>query len=123
VRKNGGSSLQIPHILMSPAKPLDVVILRKALDDNAGGPGGPYQEFGEKAKPSGDDWSCYILAKEGEVSVISTVSSPRTHAFPPSYSQFDARTPRTSVSRFGSPLIPATSNNTFSVRRVKRETP
>ena len=120
--KSGRSSLQITRTAMSPAKPLDVVILPKALDDSAGGPGEPYQEFGQKLKPSGDDWSCYILAKEGEVSVIGAASTLRTHAFPSSYSRLDVGILRTSTSRFGSPLIPVTSNNTSSARRVKRET-
>ena len=106
---------------MPSAKPLDVVILPTAPEGSAGGLGELYQEFVEKAKISGDDWSCYILAKEGEVSVISAGLYPRTHAFPPSYSQSDAQILRTISLRFGSLLMPATSNSTFSVRRVRRE--
>ena len=111
--------MQILHIPMSSAKPLDVVILPKVLDDSAGGPGEPYQEFVEKVKTSGDDWSCYILAKEGEVSATSATVRPCTHAFPPSYSQSDARIQRTSPLPFGSPLTPATSNSTFSLRETR----
>jgi len=113
--------LQIPRIAMSSAKPLDVVILQKALGDSVESPRDPYQEFGEKAASSGD-WSCYILAKEGGVSTISAVLRPGAQASPPSYSQFDARTLRTSSSQFGSLLMPATSNNIFSIRRVIKET-
>jgi len=64
---------------MSSTKPLDVVILPKAPDGSVGDPGEPYQEFGEKLKAKKNDWSCYILAKEGEVSV--------TAAFRPPYSR------------------------------------
>ena len=55
---------------MSPAKPLDVVVLQKDQDYDADDSWEPYQEYGEKMKTFSNDWSCYILAKEGEVSVI-----------------------------------------------------
>ena len=56
---------------MSHSKPLDVVILVKKRDCGTGDSWEPYQEYSEKTKASTNDWSCYILAKEGEVSVIN----------------------------------------------------
>ena len=53
---------------MSSTKPLDVAILA-ALK--------PYQEYGEKYEGPTKDWSCYILAEAGEVSVIGVF----THVF------------------------------------------
>ena len=59
----------VPRIAMS-TKPLDVMILSKVQGHEDLWES--YQEYGEKTKGSTKDWSCYILAKEGEVSVVGT---------------------------------------------------
>ena len=67
-----------PCIAMSPTKPLDVVILMKNQGNEDSWE--PYREYGETEKASIGDWSCYILAKEEEVSVITPTSSLNSHA-------------------------------------------
>ena len=69
--------LKFPRIAMV-IKPVDVVILPNDWDRGTGDPLEPYQEFGAKAKTSSNDWSCYIRAKAGEVSVIYDLSHLRT---------------------------------------------
>jgi hypothetical protein len=59
---------EVPSTAMSPAEPLDVAILLKT--HGTADSWEPYQEYGVKAKESASEWSCYILAKEGEVSFI-----------------------------------------------------
>jgi len=56
------------RIAMSPTKPLKVMVLRNNTDSSPGEEAWePYQEYGVKA--STKDWSCFILAKEGEVRI------------------------------------------------------
>ena len=63
---------------MPPAKPLKVEILRRNLDSFIEEEDWePYQEYGAKVKTSTNNWSCYILAKEGEVGAPSA----HMHAF------------------------------------------
>jgi len=69
-----------PCIAMSPTKPLDVVILMKNQGHDTEDSWEPYREYGETGKASTGDWSCYILAKEGEVSVIKPASLLKSHA-------------------------------------------
>lgn len=66
-------------IAMSSIKPLDVTILMKTGGHDTEDSWEPYQEYGETGKASTGDWSCYILAKEEEVSVIAPVSSFKSH--------------------------------------------
>jgi hypothetical protein len=69
---------------MSPAKPIDVVI-RSPMDLRSLDYGKPYPEYGEKKKTSTNDWSCYILAKEGEVGTISVSSCSNTYVLRPEF--------------------------------------
>ena len=59
-----------PSRMMPPTKPVEVAVVRKNLDPLSGEEvWEPYQEYGVKTLASTKDWSCYILAKEREVSV------------------------------------------------------
>ena len=71
----------VSQIAMPPAKPLEVEILRRDPDSPVEEEDWvPYQEYGAKVKTSTNNWSCYILAKEGDVSAISVQSHFCTHA-------------------------------------------
>ena len=84
-------------IAMSSTKPLDVTIL-PANRDNAESPWEPYQEYGGSKIPT-NDWSCYILAKEGDVSGVGVIVAVRAYAysdldiFSP-MQKYDGETPR-----------------------------
>lgn len=87
----------IPRIAMPSTKPLDIVILSKDQDGSAEDLWKPYQEYGEKTTTA-KGWSCYILAKEGEVSVIGAIFRLRTHtsdsAVFDSMQEYDGEAPR-----------------------------
>lgn len=109
-----------PCIAMSPTKPLDVVILMKNQDHSTEDSWEPYQEYGERAKGSPNDWSCFILTKEGEASVTSApVEVPCSSVFQTSNSQSGARIQQRNSSQFGYPLMHVTFNSIFSVRKVR----
>lgn len=109
-----------PYIAMSPTKPLDVVILMKNQDRGTEDSWEPYQEYGERTKGSTNDWSCFILTKEGEVSVTSvSVEVPCSSMFQTSNSQSDARIQQRNSSQFGYPSTHVTSNNISSVPKAR----
>ena len=112
---------RVPHVDMSSAKPLDVAVLSKVQGSGTRDLWKAHQEYGEKTNGSTKEWSSFILAKEGEVSVIRVPLHLRTHASRPSNSRFDARIRRRRFSQLGSPLTPAMFNSIFYVRRVRRE--
>lgn len=72
IRRSSLTVPRSPHVAMPPTKPLNVEILRKDLESLADEDvWEEYQEYGVKAKSSTNSWSCYVLAKEGEVRAIS----------------------------------------------------
>lgn len=72
IRRSSLTVPRSPHVAMPPTKPLNVEILRKDLESLADEDvWEEYQEYGVKAKSSTSSWSCYVLAKEGEVRAIS----------------------------------------------------
>jgi hypothetical protein len=106
-------SLLDPRATMS-SEPIDVQILRLT--------GEPYPEYGGKTSKLTNDWSCYICTKAGEVGIIGFLLCSDAYGFLPSNLQFSARIRRGNPLRFGSLLTNVISNNTYSVRRVNRET-
>lgn len=67
---------------MSSTKPLDIAILSKVQDGGTEDLWKPYQEYGEKTITSTNGWSCFILAEEGEASLITVPSRPRAYVPP-----------------------------------------
>lgn len=107
---------EVSQIAMPPTKPLEVEILRRDPDSlTAEDDWVPYQEYGAKMKTSTNNWSCYILAKEGEVSAISALL--RLHPHTRSKHRclpFDARTRQRTFSQFGFRPMLATFSSTSS---------
>lgn len=110
-----------PRIAMSSTKPLDVVVLPESRGRNPDNRREPYREYKEKSEASSNNWSCYILAKEAEVSAIILVTVPRLCVFQPRCFRFDAQIRRRSSSWSRSPSTRVVFNSISSVRKVNRE--
>ena len=105
---------------MSSAKPLDIVILQKYQDGDEVH-WERYEERGEKMKQPNNDWSCYILATEGEVSAIGVLAAVRpSRESKTSYLRSDARIPQRNPSLFRSPSTHVSFSSISSVRRARR---
>ena len=114
-------SARFPSIAMSPVKPLDVVILMKNQDHGTEDALEPYQEYGERVKASINDWSCYILTKEREVSFISVlIEVPCLSVFQTSHSQSGVQIQQRNSSQFGYPSTHVMFNSISSVRKMRQ---